>query len=280
VKVQRLLLPIIILALLVVTGCIGKPTPTSKPTETPVPMPSIEDIVAVVSESVVRIITPESMGSGMVIEQNGYVLTNSHVVEGITNVIVESSNGKQWKGSVTGRDEINDLAVVKIDSTNLPTVTLGNSDELRPGQEVIAIGYPLDLAGSVTVTKGIISAIRQYDLVQTDVAINPGNSGGPLVNLMGEVVGVNFAGISGSRDQPVEGMNFAVSINLAKEVIPALKDGVSTPTSTQTPTPTPTPTPKPTPTPTPTPSPTPTPTPSPNPSPTPTPSPAPIEPVP
>ncbi len=228
VKMKRFLLTIITIILVIATGCGGEPSST-------------EDIVDVVSKAVVRIIAREAMGSGMIIDENGYILTNSHVVEGVTSVTVELSNGKQWGGRVTGRDEINDLAVIKIDSSRLPTVTLGDSAGLRPGQEVIAIGYPLDLAGSVTVTKGIVSAIREYDLIQTDVSINPGNSGGPLVNLSGEVIGVNFAGFRMYRGMLVEGMNFAVAINTAKEVIPDLRVGRSTfapssaPTSTSKP---------------------------------------------
>jgi hypothetical protein len=272
---KRFLLPIVTLVLLTAIGCRDGPSPT--------PTPTIEDIAAAVSPAVVRIIAQEAMGSGMIIEKDGYILTNSHVVEGTTLIAVELSSGEQLRGRVTGRDENNDLAVIKIGGSNLPTVTFGDSATLRSGQEVIAIGYPLDLAGSVTVTKGIVSAIRQYSLIQTDVAINPGNSGGPLINLKGEVIGVNFAGISMYQEMPVEGMNFAVAINTAKRVIPLLKGGKSTlapiptpkPTGTRTPTPMPTPTPTHTPIPTPTPTLTPIPTATPTPPPTPAPTPAP-----
>jgi hypothetical protein len=258
---KKHVLSIIVISILLLTaGCNQKEAPSATP--------SIEDIIAMVSPAVVRIITPESMGTGMVIDTDGYVLTNSHVVEDSTSVKVELSGGEQIAGSVLGRDEINDLAIVKINSGSLTTVILGNSSELRPGQEVIAIGYPLDIIGSVTVTKGIVSAIREYELIQTDVAINPGNSGGPLVNLRGEVIGVNFAGISIYRGKPIQGMNFALAINTAKSVIPSLKEGKSNLIASQTSTPEPTPTqtttpPKTTPTPKLSPTQTPTPTPTP-----------------
>ena len=245
---KSLLLSIIILVLLIVTGSGCQPSST-------------EDIVDEVSQAVVRIIAREAMGSGMIIDKNGYILTNNHVVEGVASVTVEFGSGQKLSGRVTGRDETNDLAVIKIDSSKLSTVTLGDSAGLRSGQEVIAIGYPLDLAGGVTVTKGIISAIRELGLIQTDVALNQGNSGGPLVNLKGEVIGVNFAGIKQYHEMLVEGMSFAVAINTAKEVIPDLKAGKppfapsSTPKPAPTPTPTPTPAPKPTPTPAPAPEP-------------------------
>lgn len=242
VTAKRFLLLIITLILTFASGCGGRTIPVTTPT--------IEDIIATVSPAVVRIITQKTMGSGMIIDKEGYILTNSHVVKDIASVKVELSSGEQMMGSVVGRDEINDLAIIKIDRAFPTTVTLGNSSELRSGQEVIAIGYPLDLSGSVTVTKGIVSAIRDYDLIQTDVAINPGNSGGPLINLKGEVIGVNFAGINIFRGITVQGMNFAVAINTAKAVIPDLKAGRSTFSPERTPTTTPKPTPAPTPAPT------------------------------
>lgn len=110
VKIKRFLLPIVVLILLIATG----PGCTSTPTATPIATPTIEDIVDVVSKAVVRIIAREAMGSGMIIDEDGYILTNSHVVEGVTSVTVELSSGKQLRGRVTGRDEINDLAVIKI----------------------------------------------------------------------------------------------------------------------------------------------------------------------
>lgn len=233
-KMKRFLLTITTIILVIATGCSGRTMPSSTPT--------IEDIIATVSPAVVRIITQKSMGSGMIIDNDGYVLTNSHVVKDVTSVTIELSSGERKIGRIIGRDEINDLAILKIDGGSLSTVALGDSSKLRAGQEVIAIGFPLDLVGSVTVTKGIVSAIREYDLIQTDVAINPGNSGGPLINLKGEVIGVNFAGINLYRGITVQGMNFAVAINTAKSVIPTLKEGKANIVSSQTPTQTPTPT--------------------------------------
>ena len=233
---KRFLLLIITIVLTFAAGCSGRTTPITTPT--------IEDVVASISPAVVRIIAQKTMGSGMIIDKEGYVLTNSHVVKDVASVKVELSSGAQMIGNIAGRDEINDLAIIKIDRGSLTTVTLGNSSELRSGQEVIAIGYPLDLSGSVTVTKGIVSAIREQDLIQTDVAINPGNSGGPLINLRGEVIGVNFAGINVYRGITVQGMNFAVAINTAKAVISDLKAGRSTFSPANTP-----PTPKATPAP-------------------------------
>jgi hypothetical protein len=157
----------------------------------------------------------------MIIEESGHILTSNHIVEGVQSAIVILKDGGQFSGAVTGRDELRDLAIVKITSSglNFPVVELGDSDSLETGEEVIAIGYSLGLVGDTTISKGIISAFRYSDsvrLIQTDAAINPGNSGGPLVNSNGEVVGIvtfKFVG------EGVEGMGFAIAINEAKPFI-------------------------------------------------------------
>lgn len=164
----------------------------------------------------------EGTGSGFIISADGHILTNSHVVENSDTVQVILKNGNQYAGKVLGVDPITDVAVVKIPTDNLPAVTLGDSQNLKPGQWAIAIGNPLGLDNSVTV--GIISATgrsssdvgvpdKRVGFIQTDAAINPGNSGGPLLNEMGEVIGMNTAIISGAQ-----GLGFAIPIHSAKKI--------------------------------------------------------------
>jgi S1-C subfamily serine protease len=209
------------------------PTPTVTVITTPAPtvsVPSVADAVAKAKPAVVRVITESGMGSGMIVDKAGYVLTNSHVIEGYQTAIVMLSSGQKLPATILGRDEITDLAILKVSGENLPVVTFGDSSKLRQGEEVVAIGYPLDLAGSTTITKGIVSAFRNYEgviYVQTDTAINPGNSGGALINLKGEVVGVNVMSIRVAGGQTIEGMNFAIAINGAKPIIPKLIAGES-----------------------------------------------------
>jgi S1-C subfamily serine protease len=161
-------------------------------------------------------------GSGFIISNDGRILTNAHVVEGADAVNVTLKDGRSFKGKVVGRDELTDVAVVKIEANNLPTVTLGNSDQLEPGQWAIAIGNPLGLDN--TVTTGIISGVgrssnqvgvpdKRVEFIQTDAAINPGNSGGPLLNARGEVIGMNTAIIQGAQ-----GLGFSIPINTAKRI--------------------------------------------------------------
>jgi S1-C subfamily serine protease len=160
-------------------------------------------------------------GSGFIVTADGRVYTNSHVVEGADSVTVILKDGRRFKGEVVGNDPTADVAVVKISSTGLPTVKLGDSDELLPGQAAIAIGNPLGLDN--TVTQGIISATgrsgadfggsARVDFIQTDTAINPGNSGGPLINSRGEVIGINTAIIQGAA-----GIGFAVPIGTAQRI--------------------------------------------------------------
>jgi Do/DeqQ family serine protease len=161
-------------------------------------------------------------GSGFIISSNGQILTNAHVVDGADTVNVTLKDGRSLKGKVMGTDPVTDVAVVKIEANNLPTVLLGNSEQLKPGEWAIAIGNPLGLDN--TVTTGIISATgrsssdvgvpdKRVQFIQTDAAINPGNSGGPLLNASGQVIGMNTAIIQGAQ-----GLGFAIPINTAKRI--------------------------------------------------------------
>ncbi|MDH5196261.1 MAG: trypsin-like peptidase domain-containing protein [Gemmatimonadota bacterium] len=168
-------------------------------------------------------------GSGFIISADGYIMTNNHVVEGADKVTVRLRDKRQFEAKVVGRDPQTDVAVIKIDAANLPSANLGNSDDLRIGEWVLAIGNPLGEAFSFTVTAGIVSAKGRMlgglpnrttysimDFIQTDAAINPGNSGGPLVNIRGEVVGVNSA--IASENGFYQGYGFAIPANLARVV--------------------------------------------------------------
>ena len=161
-------------------------------------------------------------GSGFVVKADGLIWTNAHVVEGADTVTVTLKDGGEFKGEVVGEDPLTDVAVIQVDAQGLPTVTLGNSEQLRPGEWAIAIGNPLGLDS--TVTAGIISATgrtsaqirvpdKRVQFIQTDAAINPGNSGGPLLNERGEVIGINTAIIGGAQ-----GLGFAIPINSAQRL--------------------------------------------------------------
>ncbi len=169
-----------------------------------------------------------SLGSGFIISREGLILTNNHVVENADEIVVRLANGKEQKATVVGRDPKTDIAVIKIDfPEDLSSVSLGDSDKLQVGEWVFAIGNPFGLEN--TVTAGIVSAKGRFigqgsydNFIQTDAAINPGNSGGPLINLNGEVVGINTAIFS--RTGGNIGIGFAIPINLAKELLPELKE--------------------------------------------------------
>jgi serine protease Do len=178
------------------------------------------------------------LGSGVIIDPEGYILTNQHVVEQADKITVILPDGRQFKGEIKGQDPRSDLAVIKINARNLPVANLGDSDTLKIGQWVVAIGNPFGFAmqnPEPTVTAGVISALhrtlgrslsrdRDYnDLIQTDTAINPGNSGGPLVNLRGEVVGINVAIFSTTGGY--QGIGFAIPSNNATRVISRLIEG-------------------------------------------------------
>jgi Do/DeqQ family serine protease len=178
------------------------------------------------------------LGSGVIIGEDGYILTNEHVVGNADAIEVMLADGRKFEGKVVGTDKRSDLAVIKIDATGLPVVKLGDSNKVRTGQWAIAIGNPFGIFEDnpkPTMTVGVVSALhrklrgmgmmgRYYgDLIQTDAAINPGNSGGPLLNIEGKVVGINAAIISPSG--AYSGMGFAIPINRAKEIIEDLKEG-------------------------------------------------------
>ena len=169
----------------------------------------------------------QGVGSGIIVSEDGYILTNNHVVAGSTELTVKLTDGGEYKGQVVGTDPPTELALVKIDAEGLPVAPLGDSDKIEVGHVVLAIGNPFGL--DRTVTDGIISAkgrsnvdVAQYrDFIQTSAPINPGNSGGPLVNLDGEVVGVNTAIFS--QGGGGIGIGFAIPINMAKRVMEDLK---------------------------------------------------------
>ncbi len=176
----------------------------------------------------------ESLGSGIIFDSKGYILTNYHVVSGAKEAEITLLNGKKYKGTILGGDPTNDLAVVKIEApagTVFPTAILGDSNRAQVGEYVITIGNPFGL--DYTVTRGIVSAVNRevpkpdgsgyyYGMIQTDAAINPGNSGGPLVDIHGRVIGINTAIINPSQGQ---GLGFAIPINTAKVLIERLIKG-------------------------------------------------------
>ncbi len=188
-----------------------------------------------ISPSVVNIVTKRIMGydrfntyefqgagSGVIMNPEGYILTNNHVVEQTKKVDVYLCNGEKYEGTVIGTDPSNDIAVIKINGDNFYSGEFGNSDTLRPGQMAIAIGNSLGLSGGPSVTIGVISAIRRNipsergvleNMIQTDAAINPGNSGGPLIDSDGTIIGINNAIIPFAH-----GIGFAIPINVAKDV--------------------------------------------------------------
>ena len=168
-------------------------------------------------------------GSGFIVDSNGIILTNAHVVNQADQVSVNLKDGRTFDGKVLGADSVTDLAVIKINGNNLPTATLADSDQVRVGDWAIAVGNPLGLDN--TVTLGIISTLsrpsakvgipdKRLDFLQTDAAINPGNSGGPLLSDRGEVIGINTA-----IRADANGIGFAIPVNKAKEIYPKLAQG-------------------------------------------------------
>ena len=168
----------------------------------------------------------QASGSGVIMSADGYIITNNHVVDGASDINITLSNRKSYKGTVIGTDPNTDLAVLKIDATNLPYMMLGNSDDVKLGQWVMAVGYPLNL--DVTVTAGIVSAkarsigINKSDraiesFIQTDAAVNPGNSGGALINTEGELIGINSA--IASPTGSYAGYSYAIPVNIVKKAV-------------------------------------------------------------
>jgi len=179
--------------------------------------------VRMVKDQLLRIFPVEGVGSVVIIDKKGYILTNNHVIEKANKLKVTTTDGTIYEGNIVGTDRQTDLAIIKIDSMDaLSSAELGNSDELKIGQIVIAIGNPFGLDGGPSVTAGIISSLMRrlqfengiMELIQTDASINPGNSGGPLVNTSGEVIGINTA-----KMPYAQGIGFAVPINVAKMII-------------------------------------------------------------
>ncbi len=243
----------LLVALLVLGACdFRRLEPTPTPTATPTPsassaptggpsslaaLPSIADLVQRLEPAVVSIqvivrqrsffgtVDTAASGSGVIFRDDGYILTNNHVVENATSIKVALFDGRVMDAQIVGTDLNTDMAVIKVDEKGLPVAPLGDASKLRVGDWVVAIGNALGLGGAPTVTVGVVSALGRtlqtdpsvtlYDLVQTDAAINPGNSGGPLVNLDGEVIAINTAVL---REQNAEGIGFAVSTGTALPV--------------------------------------------------------------
>jgi S1-C subfamily serine protease len=251
-------LPALLASLALLTGCAaripglpqlpGSPSADSMRISDAVPAPAlpgsnnvIVDAVEKVGPSVVRIDTTkrvinplgglfgrgptiqqqQGQGSGFITRSDGVILTNAHVVDGASDVMVTLPDGRNYSGKVLGADPLTDVAVVKVVASKLPVAPLGDSARVRPGEWAIAIGNPLGLDN--TVTAGIISAIQRTNAlgegqrvpyIQTDAAVNPGNSGGPLINDRGQVIGINTA----IRQAPGAGLSFAVPINVARQV--------------------------------------------------------------
>ncbi|HEY7139435.1 MAG TPA: DegQ family serine endoprotease [Methylomirabilota bacterium] len=169
-----------------------------------------------------------SLGSGFIINGDGYVVSNNHVVDGASEIRVKLSDGREFPGKVVGRDSKTDLALLKIEATGLPTIPMGDSEALQVGEPVMAIGNPFGL--EQTVTTGIVSGTGRVigggpydDFIQTDASINPGNSGGPLINARGQAIGINAAIFSQSGGSI--GIGFAIPVNLAKPVLTQLAEG-------------------------------------------------------
>ena len=212
-------------------------TPTSTHTPTPTPVPaaslSVADIVDEARPSVVRIVSAGGGGTGFVVDADGYILTNEHVVEGQTRVTVALHDGAQIAARVVSADAGRDIALLKAD-TGRVLAPLAFAARVREGEGVIALGFPLDLGESMSVTRGIVSAIRTLggvEYLQTDAAINPGNSGGPLLNDLGEVVGMNTfirREIEG-REYDAQGIGFAVSFDVLEDRYAAMKASPSPP---------------------------------------------------
>lgn len=179
--------------------------------------------VRMMQDQLFRIFPVEGVGSGVVIDNDGHILTNNHVIDNAQQLKITTTDGLTENGKVVGTDDITDLAVVKADSIEkFEPAQLGDSDNLKIGQIVIAIGNPFGLSGGPTVTCGIVSSLKRsiqfetgiLEVIQTDAAINPGNSGGPLVNTNGEVVAINTAKMPYGQ-----GIGFAIPINTSKSIL-------------------------------------------------------------
>lgn len=200
------------------------------------------EVVKALTPSVVQILTEilamdafnqpgvgMGVGTGVILDEQGHILTNNHVIAGAQRVTVTLSNGDSFPAEIVGGDATTDTAVIRIKAKGLQPAKLGRSSDLQVGEDVIAIGHALGLKGGPTVSKGVVSAMGRsidtgpqttmLDLIQTDAAINPGNSGGPLANSRAEVIGINTAGFQGSQ-----GISFAINIDDAKVVVAQLME--------------------------------------------------------
>jgi serine protease Do len=179
----------------------------------------------------------KSLGSGYIISEDGYIVTNDHVAHNATEIYVTMTNGKRYKAKIVGTDQISDICLLKVEANNLPYLTLGNSDDIIIGEWAIALGNPFglfDINDKPTVTVGVISATgmnldpidnRFYlNMIQTDASINGGNSGGPLVNSVGEIIGMNTIIYTAGGAQGSIGLGFAIPINKIKKIVAGLKE--------------------------------------------------------
>lgn len=252
------LLAVVVFAVLAAVACSSDPTATAEPATSEQPasqssteggseavamlqLPNIADTVERVRPAVVSIVartvsrdrfgrqsTGFGSGTGVIFDESGLVLTNNHVIEGGVEITVTQDDGTQVEAEIIGADRLSDLAVLRLPGDGYPSLPLRENGSLRAGDWVIAIGNALALPGGPTVTVGVVSALGRsiestpgvtlYDLIQTDTSINPGNSGGPLIDLNGNLVGINTAVLRGSSGVSVEGIGFAVDVETAQQV--------------------------------------------------------------
>jgi len=255
---MRYLLAVVVFAVLAAVACSSDPTATAEPATSEQPasqssteggseavamlqLPNIADTVERVRPAVVSIVartvsrdrfgrqsTGFGSGTGVIFDESGLVLTNNHVIEGGVEITVTQDDGTQVEAEIIGADRLSDLAVLRLPGDGYPSLPLRENGSLRAGDWVIAIGNALALPGGPTVTVGVVSALGRsiestpgvtlYDLIQTDTSINPGNSGGPLIDLGGNLVGINTAVLRGSSGVSVEGIGFAVDVETAQQV--------------------------------------------------------------
>jgi serine protease Do len=186
---------------------------------------TIQELTALVRNSVVRIETDLGSGSGFIIDSNGLILTNNHVISDAEEIKVFLEDDTEYTGEILARDPLHDLAVITIEASGLVALEIGEYEEVELGQQVVVLGYPLG-NDNVSVTSGLVSAI-EYDegtnvtYIQTDSAVNPGNSGGPMVNMNGQVIGIVAAKLVG---EAIEGIGYAISIMTINTYLPDLLD--------------------------------------------------------